>query len=387
VPSASSIVDEAHHGVAESYRDVLDHFEPAARLGVTATPHRADGASLIPVFGRTVFRYPIRRAVRDGYLVDIRRQVVVLADLDLSKVRVRAGDFDAAELEAELTKVAAVAAVADAVLARVGTRPAVLFCAGILHSRAVAAALNARRPGSAAAASGDDRDGVQQLVGGQVQILCNTDLTTEGFDFPPLAFVGLVRPTKSVGRATQQVGRGTRLCEGKRDLLVTEFMGGAPSGQVSTVDVVGSDLPAPVKAAAERLLDASPSLSVLDALDRASAMAGSMFVRGGQKPRPVIDPMRLILQLEGMIMRPPVAGARAATAEQVQLLANEGLQVAGLDIQQASMLLTGIRWRRGRGRSTPAQALLLYSFGYDLECSTIEATRKLARMRAIGSAA
>jgi hypothetical protein len=302
-------------------------------------------------------------------------------------VRVRAGDFDAAELEAELVKAPAVAAVADAVLARVGTRPAVLFCAGILHSRAVAAALNARRPGSAAAASGDDRDGVQQLVGGQVQILCNTDLTTEGFDFPPLAFVGLVRPTKSVGRATQQVGRGTRLCEGKRDLLVTEFMGGAPSGQVSTVDVVGSDLPAPVKAAAERLLDASPSLSVLDALDRASAMAGSMFVRGGQKPRPVIDPMRLILQLEGMIMRPPVAGARAATAEQVQLLANEGLQVAGLDIQQASMLLTGIRWRRGRGRSTPAQALLLYSFGYDLECSTIEATRKLARMRAIGSAA
>lgn len=380
------IVDEAHHGVATSYREVLGHFPGAAVLGVTATPDRADGIPLSTVFGRTVFSFPIRRAVREGYLVDIRRAVELLADLDLSRVRVRAGDYEAAELEAELTKAPIVAAVADAVLRRAGDRPTVLFCAGVVHSRAIAAALNARATGRAAFASGEERAGVAELVAGRVQFLANADLTTEGFDHPPLACVALVRPTKSVGRATQQVGRGTRLADGKRDLLVVEFVSrSATSVQVSTVDVVGADLPQRVRAVAERLLDARPSLSVLDALDQAAAGAGGPAVAPVRSSRAVVDPMRLILSLDGMVMEPARPGARPATAEQVRMLAAEGLRCAGVDVRQAAMLLAGIRWRRARGRSSPAQVLALAPFGFELETSARDAERKLARMR-VGSA-
>lgn len=383
------VVDEAHHGTAPTYRTVLARFPKAAVFGVTATAYRLDGAPLSPVFGRTVFRYPMRRGIREGYLADIKRAVEIIASLDLSQVRLKAGDYDDAELEAELIKAPAVEAVAEAVLRRGGARPSVLFCAGILHSKAVAARMNALRPGCAASASGEDRGGVADLAAGRVQHLCNTDLTVEGFDFPPLAMVGLVRPTKSLGRATQQVGRGTRLSPdtGKKDLLVVEFVGGAMSDRVTTVDVVGADYPERVRRVAERLLDSRPSLSVLDALDQCAASGGAPDGLPAVQQRAVIDPMKLVLSLDGMVMEQARPGARPATREQVQLLAKEGLEVAGVDIRQASILLAGIRWRQARGRSSPAQALSLARFGYPVECKATEASRLLARMRAIGAAA
>lgn len=385
------IVDEAHHGTASSYREVLGHFSTAAILGVTATPDRADGAPLSTVYGRTVFRYGIRTAVRDGYLVDIRRALEVIADLDLSRVRVRAGDFDSAELEAEMIKAPAVASVADAILRRAGERPTVAFCAGVAHSKAVAAALNARRSGSATFASGEERDGVRDLLEGRARILCNADLTTEGFDFPPLACVALVRPTKSVGRATQQVGRGTRLSPetGKADLLVLEFVGGTVGNQVTTVDVVGSDLPQRVRAAAEQLLDRQPDLSVLTALERAAAAAGStMVTTAPRRERAVLDPMSVILKLDGMVMEAPRPGAVPATPVQIAKLEAAGLRVAGLSARQAQMLLNGLAWRRNHrdrwGRSvplsSPVQALSLAALGFPADVPAVEAMKTLSQM-------
>ena len=376
------IVDEAHHAPAQSYRTVLDYFGGAARLGVTATPDRADGKPLSSILGNTVFRYGIRRAVRDGYLVDIRR-VIERLDVDLSRISVRAGDFDAAELEAELTRAPAVAAVADAVLKRAGERPTVLFCAGVLHSKAVAAALNERAPGSAAYASGAERAGVAAFTEGRVRFLANADLTTEGFDHPPLSCVALVRPTKSNGRCTQQVGRGTRLSPetGKTDLLVVEFVGHTSSGQVSTVDVVGCDMPATVRLAAENMLDRQPSLSVLDALERAAAQAGGSGAVTARSTRAIVDPLAVILRLDGMVLVPENVRANRATPAQQKILADNGIHAAGLDVRQAAMLVAGIRWRAARGRSSPAQALELARLGLDLEVTAERATRLLARHR------
>lgn len=376
------IVDEAHHGTAPSYRTVLQHFAGAARLGVTATPHRADGTSLSLVFGRTVFRYPIRVAVRDGFLVDIRRRVELIPSLDLSKVRVTSGDFDDAELEAQLLQAPAVTGVAEAILRAAGDRPTVAFCAGVAHSRAVAQALSALRPGCADYASGERREGLGRFQRGEVQICTNTDLATEGFDYPPTACIALVRPTKSLGRCTQQVGRGTRLSPetGKRDLLVVEFVGGSVSGQVTTVGVVGPDLPERVRLSAEQLLDRQPSLSVLDALERAAAAAG-VVTQGARKVRHVIDPMRLILSLDGMVMEPARPGSRPATPQQAAQLQDEGLVAAGLTIRQAALLLEGIRWRRQRHLSSPTEALELYRFGHAIDVPRDLARRHLATLR------
>ena len=375
------IVDEAHHAAASSWREVLRYFD-AARIGLTATPDRADGLSLRPYLGDVVFEYPIRKAVRDGYLCDVRRVVEMVPGLDLSHIRVRAGDFDAGELEAELLKAPAVAGVAASIAQRAGERPTIAFCAGIQHSRAVAAALNALRPGYAAAADGGSREGVALFRAGSVRVLCNTDLTSEGFDHPPTACVALVRPTKSVLKATQEIGRGTRLADGKSDCLVIEFVGGSVADQITTVGAVGADYSARVRQLAEMALDRSPQLSVIDALEQAAAKANEgAITRGRIALRPIVDPMRVILGLDGMVLEPARPGAAAASSAQVKELERNGLVTTGLNVRQASILLDGIRWRTYHRRCSPQQALLLYQFGFDLECSTTEAAQHLAKMR------
>ena len=128
-------------------------------------------------------------------------------------------------------------------------------------------------------------------------------------------------------------------------------------------------------------------MSVLDALDRATASAGGGAATPLRRPaRVAIDPMRIILSLDGMHQREAVPGARAATAEQMRLLEREGLRCSGLDIAQASLLLNGLRWRRGRSLSSPLQSLALYSLGFDPECSQQEALRRLAQFGVTASA-
>ena len=377
------VVHNCHHAAAVTWRRVLDHFASAAKLGVSATPERHDEKSLRQIFGSPSYRYPIRRGVHEGYLSDIVRAVEMVPGLDLSHVAIRAGDFDSDQLEAQLLRAPAVAAVADAVVRRVGDRPTILFCAGIAHSRAVALAINAARPGMAVSASGEDRAGLEVYRSRQVQILCQTDLATEGFDDPATACVGLVRPSKSTGRVIQQIGRGTRLAPDKDKLLVLEFIGGETGSQVSTVDAIGKDYSDRVRGFAEQLLDKSPAMSVLAALEHAAVQAKEGAIGYGRaRLRPVIDPMRVVLALDGMVLEAPRPGAAPATSLQAELLAGHGLVASGLDVRQASILLDGIRWRRKHKRPSPLQALTLYQYGFDLECSGSEALRLLAQVRA-----
>jgi len=376
------VCDECHHFCADHFKDVLDYFL-CPRIGLTATPERADGKSLTAVFGPIVSSYRMARGMRDGFLSPAFRKVVFLADLDLSGVRPRAGDFDRAELEQMLLRLPLVEAMAKAVMENLGQRRGVQFCAGVAHAQALATRINGLAVNRiAVAADGEDRSGVAEFTSGAVRVLTNCDLVSEGVDIPDISLVGLPI-TKSLTRATQTMGRGTRLSPetGKDSLLVLEFQGTRSSGQVTTVDVVGSDLPQRVRSAAEQLLDRSPAMSVLDALERAAATAGCNVITAAPRtPRAVIDPMRLILSLDGMVMEAPRPGAKPATPVQIKMLEAEGLRVAGIDVRQAAMLLNGIRWRRERRRSTPAQALQLQSMGFRPDVSAVEALRTLAQM-------
>ena len=91
-------LDEAHHTTAAGYRAILEHFEGARVLGMTATPDRLDGAALGEVFQSCAYRYELRDAIRDGWLCRIEARRVRLA-VDLDAVHTRAGDFDLAKLE------------------------------------------------------------------------------------------------------------------------------------------------------------------------------------------------------------------------------------------------------------------------------------------------
>ncbi|WP_242743774.1 DEAD/DEAH box helicase family protein [Allobaculum sp. Allo2] len=92
------VIDEAHHTLSDGYQRVLEHFDQAKILGVTATPDRGDKRNLGKVFDSIAFEYSIAQGIRDGYLSKIRALTIPL-DIDISGVSQSSGDFSAGELE------------------------------------------------------------------------------------------------------------------------------------------------------------------------------------------------------------------------------------------------------------------------------------------------
>ena len=254
------IVDEAHHAPALGYQVVLAHFAGACVLGVTATPARADGVSLGTVFNRVSARYGVRRAIADGWLVSARGLRVVVDGMDLSKVRLKTvargtrdvRDLHPGDLGAAAIAPAAVEGVAGPLLELAGDRRTVVFAVDRRHARAIADAINARRPDAARVVDGDmpAAERAQNLAdhkAGAYQCLINVMVLTEGYDDPAIACVAMARPTTSWVLYAQACGRGLRPSPGKRDLLVLDFVGAACAHNlVGPEDALAGALEAPV---------------------------------------------------------------------------------------------------------------------------------------------
>ena len=91
------IVDEAHHCLSDSYQRVLNYFDKAKVLGVTATPDRGDMKNLGQYFETLAYEYTLPKAIKEGYLSPIKAQTIPLK-LDLTGVATQAGDYKTADL-------------------------------------------------------------------------------------------------------------------------------------------------------------------------------------------------------------------------------------------------------------------------------------------------
>ena len=137
------IVDEAHHATTDAYRRVFDKtgsLLPDNRnllLGVTATSQRADGISLSDIFEKVAFQYPIRQAISEGYLVDIRGYRV-RTDTSLDGVAKTSGDYAIGELSERVNKPLRNQQIIDAWKSHGENRKTVVFCADIQHAKDMA---------------------------------------------------------------------------------------------------------------------------------------------------------------------------------------------------------------------------------------------------------
>ena len=95
------IIDEAHHCISDSYQKILNHFDNADVLGVTATPDRGDMKNLGTYFDSLAYEYTLPRAIKEGYLSPIKAVTIPLK-LDLSGVSTQAGDFKASDIDTAL---------------------------------------------------------------------------------------------------------------------------------------------------------------------------------------------------------------------------------------------------------------------------------------------
>jgi len=222
------LVDEFHHAAAPTYRALLQHFEPAFFLGLTATPDRSDGADLLTLCGENlVYECDLVAGIRRAALSPFRYFGV--PDLvDYERIPWRSQRFD----EAALTQAVATRQRADLALAswreRGGTRT-VAFCVSHRHADFMAAHFHEAGVASVAVHSGPTtaprKRALDELAAGVLKVLFVVDLFNEGLDLPGIDTVLMLRPTASVTLWLQQFGRGLRLSPGKTHLTVIDFVG------------------------------------------------------------------------------------------------------------------------------------------------------------------
>mgnify|MGYP000161067802 CR=1 FL=1 len=216
------IIDEAHHAITDGYRRILDYFESAKVLGVTATPDRGDMRNLGEVFDSLAYEYKLTDAIKEGYLCRIMAQTIPL-QLDISGVALSGGDYAVGELGTALDPY--LEQIAAEMAQRCKGRKTVVFLPLIKTSQKFRDLLNAQGF-RAAEVNGQsaDRKEVWPTRCREVQRALQFHAAHRGWDCPSSGLCSGAAATKVRSLYSQMVGRGTRLAEGKTDLLLLDFL-------------------------------------------------------------------------------------------------------------------------------------------------------------------
>ncbi len=226
------IVDECHHSTAATYSDVLEEISkqnPARHLlGITATPIRMDGESLSLIFDALAFRVDMPELLDLGYLCPIRG-LTIRTNTSIENVPVSAdGDYDPDKLAEALDTEARNRVIVQSYLARGENRPAIVFVANVCHAEHVATEFRKHGIAAQAVTGNQKKEERRRIIDayarGELQVLTNCAVLTEGFDAPRTACVVAARPTRSPVTYPQQIGRGLRLHDSKRDCLVIDLI-------------------------------------------------------------------------------------------------------------------------------------------------------------------
>jgi len=294
------VVDEAHHVAADTYQRIINKAkelnDKVEIVGFTATPNRGDKKGLRDVFNNCSHQIEISTLINEGYLVKPRTFVVdVGVQDDLRNVRKTITDFDMSEVEAIMNRRAINKRVVDEWLEKAGDRRTVVFCSTIQHANDlcdefVLVGVNAK------CVTGDtprdEREEIlHDLAHGDVQVVVNVAVLTEGFDAPPVSCVVLTRPCSYKSTMVQMIGRGLRTVDPeefpgviKTDCVVLDFGTSILThGSLDdAVDLDGSDGEAGEGQAPEKQCPECDSFVPLSV--RECPMCGHVFERDDSDP-------------------------------------------------------------------------------------------------------
>ena len=370
------IIDEAHHAITDGYRRILDYFESAKVLGVTATPDRGDMRNLGEVFDSLAYEYKLTDAIKEGYLCRILAQTIPL-QLDISSVTLSGGDYAVADLgtalDPYLEQIAAEMAV------RCKDRKTVVFLPLIRTSQKFRDLLNAHgfRAAEVNGQSEDRREVLADFDAGKYNVLCNSMLLTEGWDCPSVNCVVVLRPTKVRSLYSQMVGRGTRLSPGKTDLLLLDFLWMTDRHELChPADLVCED-----RAVARQMTEHLAETGCPEDIEEAAAQASEDVVAQREealakqleeqrrKKAKLVDPLQyeMSIQAEDLAGYVPAFGWEAGPPSEQQTAALEKLGILPDAVEsagKAALLLDRLNKRRDEGLTTPKQIRCLEKYGF-----------------------
>lgn len=228
------IIDEAHHVKAESYRKILKEFPRAKVLGVTATPYRMNGASFHPEFDDLIVSQPVINFIKQKWLCEYQYYSIhpssrVQRDIDSIRRFALDGDYLDIDMMNVMDRAEIRAGIVECYEKYALGKKGIVYTINRSHNEHVCSRFIERGYNAVAIDSETPADERAKLVedfrNGKIDIICNVNIFSEGFDCPDVDFIQLARPTKSLSMYLQQVGRGLRPAKGKDHLIILDNVG------------------------------------------------------------------------------------------------------------------------------------------------------------------
>lgn len=228
------VIDEAHHAVAKTYAEVMNAYPEARKLGVTATPCRLNKKGFTDLFDVLLQSWPTKKFIADGRLSLYDYMSIKADSIDQRMVfgltkRGTDGDFSLKEMSEKLDVQPSIERLCDTILRYAPNKKGIVYAIDIKHAEHIAEQYRVHGIHAVAISSKTPNDErrltIDKFKAGLIQVLVNVDLFGEGFDCPDVEFIQLARPTLSLAKYLQQVGRGMRVFEGKKFCLILDNVG------------------------------------------------------------------------------------------------------------------------------------------------------------------
>ena len=228
------VIDEAHHALAETYQELWLRYPEAKKLGMTATPCRLNRKGFTDLFDTLITSDSIVDFIRQGWLspfdyVSIRPDSEDQKLIDGLERRGADGDFQVKEMDTVLNKRPTIERLYESVRQYAYGKKGIVYAVSISHARNIATYYKEYGMNAIAIDSKTPAKLRKQLVEdfrqGKIQVLVNVDVFSEGFDCPDVEFVQLARPTLSLAKYLQQVGRGLRKTRVKESCMIIDNVG------------------------------------------------------------------------------------------------------------------------------------------------------------------
>ena len=228
------VIDEAHHALAKTYKMMWETWPDAKFLGLTATPCRLNGKGFTDLFDVLVQSWDIPTFIKEKWLstydfVSIKADSRTQQLISSLKKRGADGDYQVKEMDAVLNKRPSIERLYNCVMEYAHNRKGFVYAINIDHARSIAEYYQSQGVNAVAIDSHTPVKEREQLISsfrsGELQVLVNVDIFSEGFDCPDVEFIQLARPTLSLAKYLQMVGRGLRPSKGKKNCMIIDNVG------------------------------------------------------------------------------------------------------------------------------------------------------------------
>ena len=228
------VIDEAHHALAKTYKEMWERFPKAKFLGLTATPCRLNGKGFTDLFDVLVQSWSVPEFISKGRLatydfVSIKSDGMTQRLIDSLQKRGADGDYQNKEMDMLLNKKPSIERLYQSLEEFGKDRKGIVYAINISHAQKItklyqengvkAIAIDSKTPAT------ERQQDIEAFKKGDIQVLVNVDIFSEGFDCPDVEFVQLARPTLSLAKYLQMVGRGLRVAKGKKNCVIIDNVG------------------------------------------------------------------------------------------------------------------------------------------------------------------